>query len=324
MELNAAYATIANGGVYIKPKLYTKVVDHDGKVILDNTGMETRQVLKPTTAYLLTSAMQDVVTSGTGGSVNFGGMAIAGKTGTTSDYNDVWFAGYTPYYTCTTWTGFDNNAKLSSSAEKNFAKTLWRAVMSRVHENLEYASFPTPGGLVTCTVCASSGKLPVPGLCDGHLVSEMFTEDTVPTETCDVHYSGTVCTYSMLPACETCPFKAQGVFELPLHEDSSLLKGTMSAMGLDVSDTTSEYYDGTIIEGEDGYATHMCPHNAIFMANPNVGEILAAQQMEMQQKAAAAAAALQAAGTQTTEGTETVNPLIGLTAPPTLSTVPAQ
>ena len=60
------------------------------------------------------------------------------------------------------------------------------------------------------------------------------------------------------------------------------------------------------------------------MANPNVGEILAAQQMEMQQKAAAAAAALQAAGTQTTEGTETVNPLIGLTAPPTLSTVPAQ
>ena len=310
-ELNSAYATIANEGVYIKPKLYTKVVDHDGNVILDNTGMETRQVLKPTTAYLLTSAMQDVVTSGTGGSVNFGGMAIAGKTGTTSDYNDVWFAGYTPYYTCTTWTGYDNNVKLSSSAEKNFSKTLWRAVMSRIHENLEYASFPTPGGLVTCSVCASSGKLPVPGLCDGHVVTEMFTEDTVPTETCDVHYAGTVCTYSMLPACDTCPFKAQGVFELPLHEDASLLKGTMSAMGLD-SETSEEYYDGTVIEGEDGVATHMCPHNALFMAAPNVNELLAAQQLEMQQKAAAQAAALQAAGLQTTEGSEavTANPLV--------------
>ena len=78
-------------------------------------------MLKQTTAYLLTSAMEDVVTVGTGGSVNFGNMAIAGKTGTTSDYNDVWFSGYTPYYTATTWAGFDNNTKLSSSAEKNLA-----------------------------------------------------------------------------------------------------------------------------------------------------------------------------------------------------------
>lgn len=72
-----------------------------------------RRVIKESTAFLLTNAMVDVVTVGTGGSVNFGGMAIAGKTGTTSDYNDVWFAGYTPYYTATTWAGFDNNVKLS-------------------------------------------------------------------------------------------------------------------------------------------------------------------------------------------------------------------
>ena len=101
-ELNAAYACIANNGTYIKPKLYTRVVDHDGNIILDNTMPQSRQVIKETTAFLLTDAMVDVVTSGTGGSVNFGGMAIAGKTGTTSDYNDVWFSGYTPYYTATT------------------------------------------------------------------------------------------------------------------------------------------------------------------------------------------------------------------------------
>lgn len=89
MELNAAYAAIANKGVYIKPKLYTKIVDHDGNVLIDNTSPSETPVIKETTAWLLTSAMQDVVTSGTGGSVNFGGMAIAGKTGTTSDNKDV-------------------------------------------------------------------------------------------------------------------------------------------------------------------------------------------------------------------------------------------
>lgn len=120
-ELNAAYACIANHGTYIKPKLYTKVLDHDDNVILDNTMPQSRQVIKETTAFLLTDAMVDVVTSGTGGSVNFGNMAIAGKTGTTSDYNDVWFAGYTPYYTATTWAGFDNNVKLTGD-EKNLAK----------------------------------------------------------------------------------------------------------------------------------------------------------------------------------------------------------
>ncbi len=71
-ELNAAYACIANNGTYIKPKLYTRVVDHDGNIILDNTMPQSRQVIKETTAFLLTDAMVDVVTSGTGGSVNFG------------------------------------------------------------------------------------------------------------------------------------------------------------------------------------------------------------------------------------------------------------
>ena len=130
MELNAAYAAIANGGMYMEPILYTKIVDHDGNVLIDKIADQDRhRVIKETTAFLLTDAMVDVVTKGTGGSVNFGGMAIAGKTGTTSDYKDVWFAGYTPYYTATTWTGFDNNVSMDDSAAKNLSKTLWKAVM---------------------------------------------------------------------------------------------------------------------------------------------------------------------------------------------------
>ncbi|MEI3212534.1 MAG: PBP1A family penicillin-binding protein [Lachnospiraceae bacterium] len=245
-ELTAAYASIANGGTYIKPKLYTKVLDHDGNVILDNTAPQSRQVIKETTAWLLTDAMVDVVTSGTGASVNFGNMAIAGKTGTTSDYNDVWFSGYTPYYTASVWTGYDNNAKLQKgNGERNLAKKLWRAVMSKVHEDLPSQSFQVPSGIVTATVCSQSGKLPIPGLCDGTLKTEYFAEGTVPTESCDVHYQGMVCPYSNLPACDTCPFKVEGVLTMTPVEDPSLQQGSgTEAPAMATQEVTNE--DGTV------------------------------------------------------------------------------
>lgn len=283
-ELNAAYAAIANGGTYIKPKLYTKVVDHDGNVILDNTQPESRQVIKETTAWLLTNAMMDVVIQGTGASCNFGNMAIAGKTGTTSAYNDVWFAGYTPYYTATTWTGYDNNTKLRKGEERSLAKKLWRAVMSRIHEDLPSASFPMPSsGIVQATVCARSGKLPIAGLCDGTLRTEYFAEGTVPTESCDVHYRGLLCQYNGLPACEGCPFAVEGVRELIPIEHPSLQQGSVLTQQI-----TNE--DGTVsVVPIDPNQSNTCPHNAEFMAQPGIegiieqqrNEILAAQQAAM-------------------------------------------
>ncbi len=283
-ELNAAYAAIANGGTYIKPKLYTKVVDHDGNVILDNTQPESRQVIKETTAWLLTNAMMDVVIQGTGASCNFGNMAIAGKTGTTSAYNDVWFAGYTPYYTATTWTGYDNNTKLRKGEERSLAKKLWRAVMSRIHEDLPSASFPMPSsGIVQATVCARSGKLPIAGLCDGTLRTEYFAEGTVPTESCDVHYRGLLCQYNGLPACEGCPFAVEGVRELIPIEHPSLQQGSVLTQQI-----TNE--DGTVsVVPIDPNQSNTCPHNAEFMAQPGIegiieqqrNEILATQQAAM-------------------------------------------
>lgn len=292
-ELNAAYACIANGGTYIKPKLYTKVLDHDGNVILDNTAPQSKQVIKETTAFLLTSAMVDVVTSGTGGSVNFGGMAIAGKTGTTSDYNDVWFAGYTPYYTATVWAGFDNNVKLSGSDEKNLAKKLWRVVMAKIHEELPNQSFNIPSGIVTATICSRSGKLPIDGLCNDTCRTEYFAEGTVPTETCNIHYSGPICAYSGLPATEFCPFKTEGVRELPLIEDISLQSGSPNAM----TEVVNEDGSTTLVPAQ---TENICPHNAEFFANPEYEQMIAAQQAEIdarnaQQAAEAAAAAAAAA-----------------------------
>lgn len=297
-ELNAAYACIANNGTYIKPKLYTRVVDHDGNIILDNTMPQSRQVIKETTAFLLTDAMVDVVTSGTGGSVNFGGMAIAGKTGTTSDYNDVWFSGYTPYYTATTWAGFDNNVKLSGD-EKNLAKKLWRAVMSQIHEELPSQSFSVPAGIVTATVCSRSGKIPIDGLCSGTARTEYFAEGTVPATTCDVHYAGQICQYCNLPAYEGCPFKAEGVLELTPVEDLSLQSGSASASGQPAPPPPTETVgeDGTVTQ-TPSTPTNMCPHSPEFFANPEWEAVVNGQRAEMEQRALAAQQAAEAAAQQ--------------------------
>jgi penicillin-binding protein 1A len=275
MELNAAYAAIANQGTYIKPKLYTKIVDHDGNVLIDNTEPEATQVIKSTTSWLLTSAMVDVVTTGTGGSVNFGNMAIAGKTGTTSDYKDVWFSGFTPYYTATTWTGYDNNVSMTTSAEKNLSKTMWKAVMSKIHENLPYKSFPMVSGIVTAQVCSKSGRLPIAGVCDEYVTTEYFAEGTVPTEYCDVHYYSNICLYSGLTACENCPFKvASAAEQVPARLQDGNLASALTSSG---DDLVSE-------------ATQMCPHNSTFMSAPNAAEVIQQQNLELQQRAAAEAA----------------------------------
>lgn len=296
-ELNAAYAAIANQGTYIKPKLYTKVVDRNGNVILDNTEPQSHQVIKETTAFLLTSAMQDVVTQGTGASVNFGGMAIAGKTGTSNGYNDVWFAGFTPYYTATVWTGYDNNVDLTGD-ERNLSKKLWKMVMQQIHADLPNPGFPSqPSGIVTATVCSRSGKLPIPGWCDGTLTTEYFEEGTVPTTTCDVHYQGVYCQYSNLPATALCPFQVTGVIEMLPIEDPVLQKGS-NTLNPDGSTTPN-----TMIDPETGetvpIVTHLCPHNEAFFADPNYESILQQQQQEIINRAISAQqAAEQAAAGQ--------------------------
>lgn len=276
MELCASYATIANGGAYIAPKLYTKVEDSEGNIILDNTNPETRQVIKPTTAYLLTDALVDVVTKGTGGSVNFKGMSIAGKTGTTSDSKDVWFAGFTPYYTACTWAGYDNNVTLSSSSKNNesaVAKKLWRAIMSRLHENLPNEKFNRPDGIVTASVCAQSGKIPIPGLC-GDIRTEYFAEGTQPSESCDIHYQGAICAYEGLPAAPECPFAQDGVLTLPLIEDPSLWQG---------SSVTNILPDGSTVVDQPQTTNH-CQHDATFFANPDYEALIAQQQYEISQR----------------------------------------
>ena len=181
-ELCAAYATIANGGTYNTPTLYTKIVDHDGNVLLENPG-ESHQAIKEGTASLLTSAMETVVTSGTGRSCQLNNMPVAGKTGTTTSNKDLWFCGYTPYYTCAVWGGYDDNKECNY--DTSFRFRIWKGIMSRIHDGLEYKEFDTTKGLIQKTVCTLTGKLAVAGQCPS--ATEYFAEGTEPTETCPGH-----------------------------------------------------------------------------------------------------------------------------------------
>lgn len=218
LELTAAYATIANGGTYIKPKFYTRILDHDGNVLIDNTTSESHTVLKETTAWLLTDAMEDVMTQGTGTPAYFGSsMAQAGKSGTTTKSRDALFAGYTPYYTCVVWGGYDDNHS-QSKENTNYPKKIWRAVMSRIHEDLPYKDFTQPDGIVTATVCRESGKLAIDGVCTNDprgssVYTEYFAEGTVPTEYCDHHILANICAETGQLAGPNCPYQlSSGVY----------------------------------------------------------------------------------------------------------------
>ena len=180
-EMCAAYATIANGGEYNKPTLYSKVVDHDGNVLLDGTG-ESHTVIKDSTAYLLTSAMEDVVNSGTGTACQLPNMPVAGKTGTTTSNKDLWFCGFTPYYTCAVWGGYDDNKECDY--DTSFRFRLWKGIMSRIHENLEEKDFKVPSSVERKSICTITGKLAGSG-CPS--ITEYFAKDTLPAETCSGH-----------------------------------------------------------------------------------------------------------------------------------------
>ncbi len=192
VELTAAYAAIANGGTYIKPVYYTKIVDSKGNVLLQNS-KSGKKVMKNTTAWLLTDAMKDVIKRGTGKKAAFKKikMTQAGKTGTTSDNTDFWFEGYTPYYTAGIWLGYDSMfTQMSGSA----SKIMWRDIMEKVHKvkKLKNKNFKKPEDIITRKICKKCGKLAVYDLCDraldgNDIKTEYFARGTQPKESCDCH-----------------------------------------------------------------------------------------------------------------------------------------
>lgn len=213
LELTAAYATIANGGEYIKPRFYTRVLDHEGNVLLDNTKPEKTRVIKDSTAFLLTDAMRDVIKRGTSTLCRVPGVDVAGKSGTTNNYRDVWFVGYSPYYACAVWGGYDDDRSVleGTGTYRNYHKIIWQKVMEKANANKEAKPImEKPDNIVSAKICKASGKLAVEGVCDKDLrgsmtYNEYFTKNTVPDVYCDRHVAIEVCNTSGLPVSEFCP-----------------------------------------------------------------------------------------------------------------------
>ena len=205
----SAYVPFVNKGMYLEPIAYTKVTDDKGNVLLDKKQeQESNVAYKESTSFIMTSMLQDVVTNGTAaGAVpgsnglrygqikNKSGKTIpsAGKTGTTNDYKDKWFVGYSPYYVGATLYGY-NTPKSLKKTEWNQALLLWNKVMNRIHSNLDVKNFnPMPENIVKKTVCVDSGKVPGPNCANdprgSRLTSEYFVKGTEPSSTdfCNVH-----------------------------------------------------------------------------------------------------------------------------------------
>lgn len=254
IELNGAFSAIANGGIYKEPSLYTKIVDHDGNILLEKEP-ESHRVIKESTAYLLTSAMQDVIKSGTGVAANFSGMSIAGKTGTTNENRNAWFAGYSPYYTCVVWGGYDDNSSLTST---RYPRVIWKKIMEQLNSGKTDVGFQRPDNIVQETVCSVSGMKPVKNLCS-ETYTEYFAQGTQPEQECSTHVRTTVCTESGMLAGKYCPLrlKKYGVFvKVPGNTDTgqiteeNLVRDSICTVHTEDSDRG---FLGNIFENIDSY-----------------------------------------------------------------------
>ena len=237
--LTAAFASIANDGIYQKPTYYTKVLDRQGNILLESVPSQTR-IIKSSSAALLTSAMEDVISSDSSYYYQYGitptgtlcqvdSMTLAGKSGTTTSGSDVWFIGYSPYYTCGIWSGYDDSKVLSNGTE--YHKTIWQKIMARIHTDLDNKDFIFTDELESAKICSKSGLLAVDGVCNSSssnasVYTEYFAPGTAPTSYCDRHYALRICTKSGKSATKYCPgdLVVQRVY---LHiDDSDLSSGT--------------------------------------------------------------------------------------------------
>lgn len=192
-EVCAAYGTIANGGEYRRPMFYSMVKDHSGNVLLENNS-EPRQVLSTGAAYVLTDIMRSVVNDpqGTGGYAKFlnSKMPVVGKTGTTTDSKDLTFVGYTPYYACSVWLGYDrydDTVRNMNNINQHAHLTLWRKCMEQIHQGLEVKDFDVPDDVVKVSVCKRSGMRANSG-CEAY--EEVFVKGTEP-DYCTNHWKYT-------------------------------------------------------------------------------------------------------------------------------------
>jgi len=190
IEMVSAYTVFPNGGIKVPYRMITKIVDRYGNVIEDNSAIQKEEVLSAQTAYIMVNMMQSVIDNGTGRRVRWLGFTrpAGGKTGTSDSFCDNWFVGYTPQITSGVWVGFDDKTSIGyNQTGATNALPIWAEIMKAAHDSLPIMDFEVPEGIVFADICLESGKLATDRCIN--VRKEIYREESVPTEPCNIHPS---------------------------------------------------------------------------------------------------------------------------------------
>jgi penicillin-binding protein 1A len=204
LQMAAAYGAFANQGIYSKPTAILRIEEPDGTLLEEYTPVQ-HQAMKPTTAYLISDMLKSAVQSGTGTRAKIDGHYVAGKTGTSDQGKDIWFAGFTRDLVGVVWIGFDDPIPMSRSYGGIYPAPIWRQIIGDALKGKPSKDFTRPSGIISHTVDSKSGLLPGPNTPQKDLVTDLFASGTVPTRTDDTHQLVEVCATSGLLPTEYCP-----------------------------------------------------------------------------------------------------------------------
>ena len=252
-EMAGGFSTFINDGVYGGTRTYTKVTDSEGNTIMENTPNTDKGFTNVRTDYYMLDCLQNVTAHGTAYGIQLDGVETGGKTGTTDENRDRYFAGFSPYYSAAVWTGYKSNERFSESLG-NPSAVLWREVMRRIHDGLENKDFNSCSGLVQVTVCQDSGLLATDActhdLRGNRVTTVTVAADTAPTQSCNVHKMVRYCKDGKHLATEYCP--ASSVVEIAaLDWNREIIKN--------IKAQDDEYLLQTLTGKEEG---ELCPvHN---------------------------------------------------------------
>ncbi len=217
LDMTGAYATIANNGEYITPIFYTKVEDANQNLVVE-AKQERRRVLSEANAYILQNLLTAPARSGTAAVCAMSNMDVGAKTGSTNSYIDRWLCGFTPYYTASTWFGFDTSENPVFSG--NNAANIWAGVMKDIHKNLPTQRFQKPNNVVYAKICQDSG-CSATNSCT-RTISEVFVKGTVPGK-CEGHSKVMICKQTGKIANEYCKETEEKTYLVkPAKENTNL------------------------------------------------------------------------------------------------------
>ena len=228
-DMACAFATFPNQGTYREGRLYTKVYNSKGQIVLDNP-QDSREILGQKAVNYINYCLTNAASAGTGAGADFYSVDVAGKTGSTSSFRDRWFCGYTGYYTAAVWCGYDTPETINLvGGSFNPASRLWRQVLEPLHKGLSNIRMYDTRDMVSVTVCLDTGKIATEAckadIRGGRTETVMVYPEDIPEGTCDRHILLDCCSVGNGVANEYCKHFAEVDSKVKL-EKKALLKLT--------------------------------------------------------------------------------------------------